>query len=71
MEKYAESLNGIYRCVSALNSYGIKELFEYIAKTLFNKNKKEIKIPLNNKENISLNSNDIQKKKKTHCCKGK
>jgi len=54
-----------------LNSYGIKELFEYIAKTLFNKNKKEIKIPLNNKENISLNSNDIQKKRKTHCCKGK
>ena len=74
-ENYAKSINGFYRCVSALdaNSGGISELFESVGKGLFqNKEREE-----NANENIKIDKKDItddenQKekgnKKKGGCC---
>ena len=75
-EEYAKSVNGIFRLVSALNANGIKELFEFIGKTLYDKNKKEIKENNNNNnnqtenmKNIELKTDDIKIPKKKGCCK--
>ena len=69
-ENYTKSINGIYRCVSALNSYGIKELFEYIGKTLMNRNRKESSITVKTVQSISLKTDDKKKRKKGGgCCK--
>ena len=77
-EKYAKSINGNFRLVSALKSNGIKELFEEIGKTLINNNKKIIKPDNDNNNNnnqkekmkkIELKKNDIKLSKKKGCCK--
>ena len=71
-EKYAKSINGNFRLVSALNCAGIKELFEEIGRTLIDNNKEEPK-PENNQAknmtNIELKTDDIKLPKKKRCCK--
>ena len=69
-EKYAKSINGIYRCVSALNSYGIKELFENVGKTLMNLNREVPKITVKTIKSFDLKVSDNEKNKKVlGCCK--
>ena len=71
-ENYSKSINGIFRCVSALNSYGVKELFEYIGKTLMNGTRKKSITTTKVKpvKNISLKTDDNKKRKKEGgCCK--
>ena len=68
-EKYAKSINGIYRCVSALNSYGIKELFENVGKTLMNLNR-EVPNTVKTIKSFDLKVSDNEKNKKVlGCCK--
>ena len=33
-EEFTQSINGIYRCISALSASGINELFECVGRTL-------------------------------------
>ena len=53
-EEYTKSINVIYRCVSALNSTGINELFLCVGKSLLNAEEREV--PLE-KENSTNNNN--------------
>jgi len=72
-EEYTKSINATYRCVSALTSDGIKELFECIGKTLLvGKEPSEEKKPEQNK-NIQLKNNKKNEdpkggKNKKKCC---
>ena len=72
-ENYAQSINGEFRLVSALSSYGVNELFENIGKILVGNNRKEstssnISVKMENR--ISLKKEDIKDKKKGGgCCK--
>ena len=72
-EEYSKSINATYRCVSALTSDGIKELFECIGKTLLvGKEPSEEKKPEQNK-NIQLKNNKKNEdpkggKNKKKCC---
>ena len=60
----------MYRCVSALNSYGIQELFESIGKELMGRIRKESQISIDTVQSISLKTEDLQlPKKKGGCCK--
>ena len=69
-EKYTQSINAVYRSVSALNSYGINELFESLGKILLNGTKKENVIPQKKVKNVTLKTKDIKKPKKGGgCCK--
>ena len=74
-EEYAKSINGQYRCVSALDSTGINELFLCIGKTLLNT--EEVESPLE-EETSKKNNNEFtlkkeeeekpKKNKKAKCC---
>ena len=71
-ENYAKSINAMYRTVSALNSYGIQELFESIGKELMGCIRKESQISIESVQSISLKTEDFEKtKKKKGCCKWK
>ena len=73
--EYSKSINGTYRCVSALTSDGIVELFECIGKTLLlgkdeNEPKDEEKnnvIVISNKDNNKTKNGKNGKNKKS-CC---
>ncbi len=74
-EEYANSIKGKYRCVSALSSNGINELFETIGQDLVTKEKKEIaseepeepkvEVVTLKKDNKDTKNKDKKKKK---CC---
>ena len=75
-EKYAESIKGIYRCVSALSYFGIKELFESIGNELMKEYRKESgasvpkNVPKKVAKNVSLKNDNLKKDKKGGgCCK--
>ena len=73
--EYSKSINGTYRCVSALTSDGIVELFECIGKSLLlgkdeNESKDEEKnnvIVISNKDN-NKSKNGKNGKNKKSCC---
>ena len=65
-EQYAKSINAIYRCVSALESTGINELFDYVARSFFIKRKKEKKIKIN--ENKEKEKQENESKKEFNIC---
>ena len=74
-EEYTKSINGIYRCVSALNSTGINELFLCVGKTLLNFEPKELPVEEPSKQNnkeFTLKKEEVEnkdeKKKKKKCC---
>ena len=78
-EKYAKSINGNFRLVSALKSTGIKELFEEIGKTLIINDKKGPNNDNSNENNQEENkkkfelkkqkNDDAKLSKKKGCCK--
>ena len=76
VEEYAKSINGTYRCVSALSGNGINELFECVGKTLLlDKNNISVSeestddqgksVILNNRKLIK---NEKKKQKERNCC---
>ena len=68
-EEFAKSIEAGVRYISALNGNGVKELFEFIGKSLLdNKGKEDNKEEdaKDKKQNFSLNKNTNKKKKK--CC---
>ena len=69
---YAQSINADYRCVSALDSTGINELFELVGKQLFLQFKNESQADISNMSEIkvALTTNEHKKKEKnkTSCC---
>ena len=67
-ESYAKSINAMYRTVSALNSYGIQELFESIGKELMGNIRKESQISIESVQSISLKTEDFEKTKKKKGC---
>ena len=70
VEQYAKSVKSAYRCVSALEGKGIKELFDCVAKSLLNNEGKESKeedSDKDKKEEFSL-QNQSKKKKNKKCC---
>ena len=74
--QYSKSINATYRCVSALKSEGINELFDCIGRSFFIKDNKDNKDPNQHKESEESNNKDTsikldQKKtkpKKKNCC---
>ena len=71
-EEYTKSINGTYRCVSALKSTGIKELFEYVGQSLLKveareSNGDDLMKPKSNKE-FSLKKDESKTPKKRKCC---
>ena len=75
VEDYTKSINATYRCVSALTSDGIQELFECIGRTLLlGKNESQSKSEEEkneNNNNIKLTKNKKKNKKgekKKKCC---
>lgn len=70
-QKYANSINATYRCVSALDGSGINELFDYVGRSFFNKKGylNEIENDKNNKEfSLQPELKDKDKKNKKNCC---
>ena len=80
-EEYARSINGVYRCVSALKSTGIIELFECVGMSLLKNeggesnpeehSKKENDNKNNNNKEFTLKKEDTEEKKnkkKGGCC---
>ena len=70
VEEYAKSKNAIYRCVSALNSSGINELFEYVGKELIKnlENESQFDESVSNSK-ITLTKNDKKDiKEQKGCC---
>ena len=74
-ENYAKSINGFYRCVSALdaNSGGISELFESVGKELLQIKEREVResenIKIEKKDTTSdQNQKEKVNKKKGGCC---
>ena len=80
-EEYAKSINGVFRCVSALNSSGIIELFEFVGMSLLKNeggelnpeehSKKENDNNKNNNKEFTLKveeETDEKKPKKKGCC---
>ena len=76
-EEFTKSINGIYRCVSALESTGINELFLCIGKTLLNEEEREKSLEKdpstatnNNNNQFSLKKEEEKPKdiKKKKCC---
>ena len=58
-EEYARSINGVYRCVSALKSTGINELFECVGMSLLkNEGKESNPEEHSKKENDNKNNNN-------------
>ena len=53
--QYSKSINATYRCVSALKSEGINELFDYIGRSFFIKDNKD---PNQQKESEESNNKD-------------
>ena len=71
VEEYSKSINGIFKCVSALSDEGIIELFECIGKTLLLDNKKIIdkeERELKEKQSVKLTKNKRKKPNKNKCC---
>jgi small GTP-binding protein len=71
-QKYANSINAIYRCVSALEGSGINELFDFIGRAFFKKKdnfSKNAEADKNNKEfSLDPNAKEKDKKNKKSCC---
>ena len=77
-EEYAKSIGGGYRCVSALKSTGINELFEYVALSLLKNEGRETIIEdsgksendkNNNKKEFTLKKDEKKgEKQKKKCC---
>ena len=77
-EEYAKSVNGAYRCVSALKSSGINELFEFVGMCLLkNEGKEPILEDYNKSENDKKNNKNEftlkkeekkDEKQKKKCC---
>ena len=71
-QKYAKSIKATYRCVSALNSSGIDELFESVANSVYVKKNGEIKTK--DPEDIYIKELKIQpelkvkRKRRGGCC---
>ncbi len=71
-EEYTKSIKGVYRCVSALNSTGINELFDLIGQDLLNNQGRESVIdeptqPTNNEFTLKkIEQNNKENKRK--CC---
>ena len=70
--EYTKSINATYRCVSALSSNGIVELFECVGETLLtNKREEAASNEEEKKENIVLDNKNVKKKgdkEKKKCC---
>ena len=70
-ERYAKSINASYKCVSALNSTGIQDLFESVAKTFLKRengvNEEEQSEELKDKE-FKLQPVLKEKKRRKGCC---
>lgn len=70
-EEYAKSINGSFRCVSALSSNGINELFQNVGELLFKKEGKEATSEESSKppdKEFSLKKDNIKAKKKKKFC---
>jgi predicted GTPase len=74
-EEYAKSIGGGYRCVSALKSTGINELFDYVALSLLKNEGRETIIENsgndknNNKKEFTLKKEEKKgEKQKKKCC---
>ena len=79
-EEFAKSINGVYRCVSALKSSGIDELFEFVGISLLKNERGELNPEEHTKKgNDNKNNNnkeftlkkeetDDKKSKKKGCC---
>ena len=70
--EYTKSVNGTYRCVSALSANGIKELFECVGETLLTNKKDEPTMGDEEKKpSIILDKKNDKKKgdkEKRRCC---
>ena len=64
-EQYAKSINATYRCVSALSSSGIDELFECVGRKFFKKEEDAAKPKQFKVENANNNDNKEFKLKPT------
>jgi len=72
-QKYANSINASYRCVSALEGSGINELFDFVGRSFFikkNNSNEVVEADKNNKEfSLRPDGNDKDNKnKKKSCC---
>ena len=71
VEEYTKSVNGTYRCVSALSGNGIIELFECVGKTLL-LDKNNISYSEENTDDqiksVQLNKKKEKKNKERNCC---
>ena len=70
--EYTKSINGTYRCVSALSSNGIKELFDCVGETLLtNKRDEPPSAEEEKKPSIILDKKNNKKKggkERKKCC---
>ena len=71
-ELYAQSIKAEFRCVSALDSTGISELFEHVGKQLVLQFKNESQVDISNmsEAKVTLAANEHKKKikKEASCC---
>ena len=67
-EQYAKSINAIYRCVSALESTGINELFDYVARSFFIKRKTETETKIKINEDKEKEKQENESKKEFNIC---